>query len=400
MSSQISQILRPIAPVLASLTLIEFGVAALNPLIGYQLTLREVPTQIIGIIASCYFAGFVTGSMTAARAVDRVGHIRAITTFAIIMASGVLLLALTSSPALWAAIRFCMGYGMAGMFICVESWLSHKSTPETRGRIFSAYLTVAHAGGMVGPLALALFDPTGVTLFLVVAIFYATSIVPMALTEVGNPEVGDRVRFGIVRLFQISPLGVIVAGGSAIASTAFHQLVPVYINANGLTPGHLASLLMITKIGAVASQVPVGYLSDRLGRRPMIVACAMLASGGAFGVFIWGGHSFVLLAAAATLMVAASAPLYGLAVAHTNDHCQRSEYVAAAGGSMLAWSIGAMVGPTVAAGVMDGMGAVGLFAYSAAAYGALALYALYRSLRRAAPRRARQDPSMTTGKSP
>jgi MFS family permease len=400
MSSQIPQILRPIAPVLLSLTLIEFGVAALNPLIGYQLTLREVPTQIIGIIASCYFAGFVTGSMTAARAVDRVGHIRAITTFAIIMAGGVLLLALTSSAPLWAAIRFCMGYGMAGMFICVESWLSHKSTPETRGRIFSAYLMVAHAGGMVGPLALALFDPTGVTLFLVVAIFYATAIVPMALTEVGNPEVGDRARFGILRLFQISPLGVIVACGSAVASTAFHQLVPVYINANGLTPGHLASLLMITKIGAVASQVPVGYLSDRLGRRPMIVACAMLAAAGALGAVTWGGHSFVALAVSATLMVGASAPLYGLAVAHTNDHCQRSEYVAAAGGSMLAWSIGAMIGPSVAAGVMDGMGVVGLFAYSAAAYGALAFYALYRSLRRAAPRRTPQDSALTTSKSP
>ncbi|MSP87617.1 MAG: MFS transporter [Alphaproteobacteria bacterium] len=400
MSSQIPQILRPIAPVLLSLTLIEFGVAALNPLIGYQLTLREVPTQIIGIIASCYFAGFVTGSLTAARAVDRVGHIRAITTFAIIMAGGVLLLALTSSSVLWAAIRFCMGYGMAGMFICVESWLSHKSTLETRGRIFSAYLTVAQAGGIVGPLALALFDPSGTTLFLVVALFYASSIIPMALTEVGNPEIGDRVRFGIVRLFQISPLGVIVAGASAFASTAFNQLVPVYINDNGLTPGHLASLLMIAKIGAVSSQVPVGYLSDRLGRRPMIVACAALAATGAAGAFMWGGQSFFVLAGSVALMVGASSPLYGLAVAHTNDHCQRSEYVAAAGGSMLAWSIGATIGPTVAAGVMNGIGATGLFVYSASAYGAIALYALYRSLRRAAPQRAPHDPTMMPGKSP
>jgi MFS family permease len=400
MSSDPLQHVRPVAPVLLSVALIEFGVGALNPLVGYQLTLREVPTQIIGIIASCYFAGFVTGSLTAARMVDRVGHIRAITTFAVIMANGVLLLALTSSPALWAVIRFCMGYGMAGMFVCVESWLNHKSTQATRGRIFSAYLTVSHGCGVIGPLALALFDPTGVTLFLVVALFYATAVIPMALTPVGNPEIGDRARFGIIKLFAISPLGVIVACAGAFASTAFNQLVPVYIKETGLTPGHLATLLMVTKIGAVASQMPVGFLSDRLGRRPAIIGSALLAAAGALGALAFGSQSFYALAGCAMVMVGGGSPLYGLSVAHTNDHCQQSQYVAASGGMLLAWSIGAMLGPTVAAGVMNRIGAHGIFIFAATAYGAIALYALYRTARRAAPTRERTEPAATAEKTP
>ncbi|MBM3559668.1 MAG: MFS transporter [Alphaproteobacteria bacterium] len=377
--------IRPIMPVLLAVMLIEVGVGALNPMIGYQLKLNQVPTQIIGIIASCYFIGYVTGCLISVRVADRVGHIRAMTTFVVILAVGVLLLTLIPQPWAWAAIRLAMGFGMAGLFVCVESWLNYKANEATRGRIFSAYLTVSHCCSMLGPVLLFFVDPSGTVLFIAVALFYASAIVPLALTQIGNPEMSDRARFGIARLFRISPLGVMVAGLGAFASTSFNQLAPVYIVETGLTPGHLATLLMTNKIGAVALQMPVGFLSDKLGRRPLMIGCASLGLTGAIGAFTLGGQSFYLLLACTMVMVAGGSPIYGQAVAHTCDHCKQNETVAASGGLLLAWSIGAMAGPTVAAAVMGQIGAAGLFAHTGAVYATIILFGLYRTLRRGAP---------------
>ncbi|MBM3597724.1 MAG: MFS transporter [Alphaproteobacteria bacterium] len=385
MSSDRLRHIRPVAPVLLSIALLEFGVGVLNPLVGYQLTLRDVPTQAIGIIASCYFVGYVSGALTAARVADRVGHIRAITVFTVVMAAGVLLLALTESPVIWGVIRMTMGYGMGGLFVCVESWLNHKATTATRGRIFSVYLTIAHGCGMAGPMALVLFDPTGVTLFLVVAIFYATSIIPMAVTHVGNPEIGERVRLGLVRLFRISPLGVVVACFGAMASTSFGQMAPVFVRETGLTAAHLATLLTFNRLGAILTQLPVGYLSDKFGRRPMMVGCAAVALAGALAALAFGDMSFTVLAACSMVMIGAGAPLYGLGTAHTCDRCKPDEILAASGGQMLAWSVGAVVGPYVAAVTMDLVGAHGIFIHTGTIYVAIILYALYRSARRGAP---------------
>jgi MFS family permease len=396
MTSDRLQHIRPVAPVLLSIALLEFGIGALNPMVGYQLTLRGVPTQAIGLIASCYFVGYVTGALTVGRVADRVGHIRAITVFAVIMAAGVLLLALTESPVIWAAIRTVMGYGSCGLFVCVESWLNHKTSAATRGRIFSAYLTIAHGCGMAGTMALAFFDPTGVTLFLAVAILYSTSVIPMALTHVGNPEIGERVRLGLFRLFRISPLGVVVACIGAMASTSFNQMAPVFVRETGLTATHLATLLTAARLGSICMQLPVGFLSDRFGRRPMIIACASVALCGALGALTFGSHSFTVLAACVLVMIGAGAPLYGLGTALTCDRCKPEEILAASGGQMLAWSAGAVIGPSVAAGVMNLIGAHGVFIHTATIYVAIILYALYRSARRGAPDRTQPAPATPT----
>ncbi|MGH6929676.1 MAG: MFS transporter, partial [Dongiaceae bacterium] len=83
-------------------------------------------------------------------------------------------------------------------------------------------------------------------------------------------------------------------------------------------------------------------------------------------------------------MDAAAHPLYGLSVAQTNDYVARDEFVPAAGGLLLAYSIGASIGPTASSLAIEAFGPSGLFAFIAVVLLALAAFTLYRMRRRVA----------------
>lgn len=377
--------LRAIAPVLISVVFLEISASAYGPIIGVQLTLRDVPAAMIGTIASAYFIGFASGSLLAGRMLDRVGHIRALSVFAILALDTALLMVLFDHPWTWLVLRCIAGFAMAGIWVTIETWLSHKAAASARGRVFGVYMLVSSGFSALAPLLLTVADPAGATVFLVIAICYAAGIVPMALTRESNPEIADRARFGIVKLYAISPLGVATAFGSGLAGTAFVNLLPVYTQGVGLTPTDFALLLFISRTGNLLCQYPVGQASDRVGRRPMILAAAMLGLAGALVGLVHGAQSHLALVAAAVIFTIATSPLYALAISYANDNCAPRDIVAANGGLLSVWAIGGIAGPTVAGWTMQALGPDGLFVYLAATLAALTLFALYRMTRRPAP---------------
>jgi len=380
--------LRSIAPALISVVFLEFAISSFIPLVGVQLTLRDVPTTMIGVIGSAYFIGFILGGMFAARVLDRVGHIRALSVFAIIAIDSALLMALFSDPWIWLFLRMPSGFSMAGIWVTIETWLNHKATRPTRGRLFAIYMVVAGACSSCAPLLLRVVDPAEITLFLIIALFYAAAIVPMAITRESNPEIGDRARFGLITLYGISPLSVVACFGNGMCVTGFSSLMPVYVQKIGLTPADLAVLLFSARAGGMVGQYPIGLISDHVGRRPVILAVLLLGLAGAlFGVF-FGAQSFWLLVAASMIYATATWPLYALCISYTGDNCRPQDLVAANGGLLLTWAIGGIIGPTAAGWTVELLGHDGLFIFLAAVLGVLVLFTLFRMTQRtaAAPR--------------
>src|SRR5262249_37049920 len=66
--------LRLVAQVLVGIALLEMALGAFQPLVTLQLEHRSIDTQLIGLIGSAYFAGFVVGTLTCFAIIDRVGH--------------------------------------------------------------------------------------------------------------------------------------------------------------------------------------------------------------------------------------------------------------------------------------------------------------------------------------
>src|SRR5262249_55700790 len=180
--------LRLVAQVLVGIALLEMALGAFQPLVTLQLEHRSIDTQLIGLIGSAYFAGFVVGTLTCFAIIDRVGHIRAFSVFTVLAANATLLHVVIPPPYAWILLRAIVGYGLAGIFTVVESWLNDKATSETRSRIFALYTMVAWGAGGIGPLGLNIHDPDGTILFALITVFIGTAIIPLALTRVGHPE--------------------------------------------------------------------------------------------------------------------------------------------------------------------------------------------------------------------
>jgi MFS family permease len=381
---------RPILPVLLGVVALELALGAMGPLIGVQLVQRGVANWLIGAVTSAYFVGFLAGSLTCHQVIDRVGHIRAFCVFAVIATNAALLFVLLPPPWTWIALRAVIGYSLAGQFLVIESWLNDKAVAETRGRVFATYLVLSWGFSGVGPLLLNVADPAGSTLFVVIGMGFAAALVPLALTRTGNPEIGGRSHFGVARLFQVSPLGVTSCFGAGLVNAAFYGLAPVYVQGIGLGPGHLSLLVSTAILGGLLAQFPIGAAADRFGRRPVMLGALAAALGLATAMLVTR-PDFIVLVALFFAYGGATAPLYALGVGQTNDYIERKEFVAASGGLLFAWALGASAGPNLGAWMIEAAGPKGLFIYLISVLGLIAGIAIVRMVRRPAPPVAQQS---------
>ncbi len=372
--------------------LIMVGNGLLVTLLGVRAELEGFPKAVSGLVMSCYYVGFLAGSFLVPRAIQRVGHVRVYAALASLVAAAALVHAIFVNPAVWGVMRMVAGFSYAGLYVIGESWLNDRAANETRGKLLSVYMVIQFAGVAVGQLLLNLADPLGFQLFSLVAILLALAVPTMLIGTSRAPSFESPAKMGLAQLFRISPLGVLGCFGVGIAHSAFFAMGAVYAKSTGLSVAQVANFMTAAVVGGVAAQWPVGHLSDRVDRRIIIVVASCIAAGAATAAAMLPPGMPLMLLALVCVLGAATLPLYSLVVAHTNDFLKPPEMVAASGSLMLVFGIGAIAGPAVVGVAMSTIGPVGFFLYLAAAHGLIALIALFRMTRRAAPRADERTP--------
>jgi MFS family permease len=183
--------LRSVFSLLLGAGLMALGVGLLGLLLPIRMDLEGVAPQIAGYVMSAYYAGFVAGSFMAQRIIGRVGHIRAFAAFAAILTGAVMVHALVFNVPIWGLMRAAVGFCMAGLYAVIESWLNVRSPNELRGRVLSLYTLTIYISSGVGQLAINLDDTAGLELFCLGALLTSLSLVPVVMTRVAGPELGN-----------------------------------------------------------------------------------------------------------------------------------------------------------------------------------------------------------------
>jgi MFS family permease len=369
--------LAAVIPVLLGVLCAQLALGVMNPLVPLLLVAHGTATPEIGLIASAYSMGFMAGAVTADRLVIRIGHIRAFAAFAAMAANATLLMSVIGDPIVWAVLRALIGYSVAGVFLVAESWLNGQADNASRGRIFGAYLVASWGGGAVGALALNVAPPSPV-LFVAAGIALTTALLPLALTRQANPAIGRQARMGLLMLYRISPVGLACCLTAGLVNGAFYALSPVYLSDFAIPAAGVAVFIAAANVAGLAVQWPLGLLSDRVGRRPMAMALLALALLTALAFALLGRLGMPALLALGCVFAAVTAPLYGLGAGQTNDRLERGDAVAASGGLLFAWAVGATIGPALAGGVMGLLGPQGLFVYLAAVLAGISGFTLLR----------------------
>ncbi|MDE1937915.1 MAG: MFS transporter [Alphaproteobacteria bacterium] len=374
-----------IAAILSSTLIFLVGNGLLGTLIPVRAHLEGFSTLAIGVIGSAYFAGFVIGCFTGPRWLNRVGHIRTFMVCAGIAAAATLMQSILISVTAWVAMRALFGFAAANMYMVLESWLNDRAGNETRGRIFAAYLSVNFGGLLVGQLLFATSRPGSFTLFSLTTIFYALCMIPVGLTRLPQPVPAPVPVLRPLRLFRISPVGVAGCIAVGLANNAIWTMAPVYAQSRGLSNGMIALFMAAFTIGGTLLQVPVGRLSDRMDRRYVIAGICALAAVVGIVIAVFGGHGHGLILWLMALYGTLMLQLYGLSVAHANDRIPRQQFVEASATLLLINSLASIVGPTLAAGLMDAFGVVALFFFTAAVHITMTVFTVVRLRQKEGP---------------
>ncbi|MGE0667004.1 MAG: MFS transporter [Sphingomonadales bacterium] len=356
--------LLPVRSLLVAMFIIMAGSGFMATLVALQLEATGTSPMLIGPVATLYFVGLTVGSLRVPRIVDRIGHIRAFAAFVSLYSASSLAYAIHQDPIFWGALRLVDGFCMAGVFVCIESWLNDQSEPETRGGVLAAYMIFLYSGQAAGQFLLTLSQEKPSMPFLAASILLSLAVLPVAMTRRAGPPIEARPSLDVRRLYRASPLGIVGAAVTGVMLGAFYALGAVHVRRLGLDMAGAATFMSAVIIGGVLLQWPIGRLSDMFDRRRVIVGTLVAV------VAVSLTMAFVPASGAAMLLLGGlfgglTFALYPLCVAHTNDRLAAQERVAASGGLVLAYSLGAAAGPIPGAAMMELMGPAGLYGFIA-----------------------------------
>ena len=339
----------------------------------------------LGLIGTGFAIGYVAGCMLSPPLVAKVGHVRAFSVMCAFASLSVLGSLLLVYPATWIVLRALTGFAFAGAAMIVESWLGERATPETRGRIFGLYTMVNLAASTGGQLTISLGDTSGALFFVMAAMFYTLALVPTAASGGPQPKPLVRVRLDVRALWRNSPIAVVGALVIGVSNAAFGTLSAVYAVRIGLETGSIALFASVGILIGALVQMPVGYLSDRMDRRLVLIGVAAVALLAELMFLVIAPVSPLWNVALAGMFGGAIYAMYPLVVTHAQDHSTPESLIQVSGGLLLLYGCGAIVGPLLAGAVMETVGPRGMFVTSFVVHVALIAYAAWRISRRADP---------------
>ncbi|MBO6278659.1 MAG: MFS transporter, partial [Pseudomonas sp.] len=340
-----------LAPLLG-LFIISIGNGMLASLTTLRLDTMGQSATMVGIVSSAYFIGLTLGSIFNDRLIVRIGHIRAYSCFAALIATSILFQGMSSEPWTWFVLRLVNGWASVGVFLVVESWLLMAADPKIRGRLLALYMIALYGAGLLGQVNLGAIALTGDTVpFMIAAILASLSLLPIVMLPRATPIVERAEPLMPLQLLRATPTGVIGCFGSGIAIAAVYALLPLYLQRIGLDVTEVGHMMAWVILGAMLLQYPVGRWSDHQDRHLVLIvlgaACAVLSL-----IILMLPAGSPLLEVAFFLLGGGIFAIYPVAVSHAADRASSGAIVSMIQGLLLINSLGCAISPLVISPLM------------------------------------------------
>ena len=347
-------------------------------LLGLRGQIEAFTTLEISVVMSAYFVGFLFASRVAPWMIHRVGHVRVFSALGSLISAILILYPVLPDPWVWALARVAIGFCFCGVYITAESWLNDAVSNENRGKALSLYMIVMMGGIVTSQWIISRADVAGFAVFIIPSILVSLSFAPVLLSATQRtPEFRATKPLRLRRLVEASPLACV---GMFLLGTVFAAqfgMSAVYGTRAGLTEGQITLMVSLTYLAALVAQFPIGWLSDRMDRRVLILALSAVGGGVALLAMLLPGPLWLILLAAAAVG-GTSNPLYALLIAYANDYLERGDMAAASGGLLFINGLGAIAGPIVTGFLLDATGPGAFWGLIAGTMLALAGYAWWR----------------------
>lgn len=350
-------------------------------LLGLRGEAEGFSTFELSIVMSAYFMGFLFSSRFTPELIRRVGHVRVFAALGSMISAVLISYPVLLEPWAWTVGRVIIGFCFCGVYITAESWLNDASSNENRGKSLSLYMIVQMAGIVFAQWIVSQGDVSGYTLFIIPSILVSLAFAPVLLSAKPMPAFATTKPMKLRDLVNASPLacvGMFMLGG--VFSAQF-GMSAVYGSRVGLTVGEISFFVSAIYVAALVLQYPIGWLSDRMDRRSLIIWISFIGAAGSLIAFIIPG-SYVLIVVSGAIVGGMSNPLYALLIAYANDYLEKEDMASASGGLLFINGVGAIAGPLIVGGVMDLIGDNGFWLYTGILMALIGFYGLYRATQR------------------
>lgn len=362
--------LADVARIVGTIATYQLGTGILGAVVPFRLGATDAAAALTGFVSSAYSVGFLAGCLAGPTLVAALGPRRLMAASAVAAALVAMALWIVPVGLSWAGLRAFAGFASGAYLTLTEAWLADRAPARHRGAAFSAYLTMSRTVFAAGQLSLAFADSSAFALFALAAIGYLAG--PLVATRVSRPPppIGVSRLSGLAEVPRRAPVAALAAALHGFATVSSVGLLPLWGLDRGLSVPAIAAMLMAVQLFGLAFQIPLGILSDRVGRRRiMALVCAVVSALSAVAaaapawpaplavavVGAWGGIAFVLYSVSAALM---------------NDVARPDQRVAWSGSLLVVWGAGASAGPFLTALAMDAFGSGALFAVLGLAHAA------------------------------
>lgn len=265
-----------------------FSQGMLLPLISVIFERDGVPSALNGLNATGLYIGTLLVSPFMEAPLRRFGFKPIIVIGGLFVFISLLLFPLWKSIVFWYVLRLIIGIGDHALHFSSQTWITSFSAKHRLGRNIAIYGLSFGLGFAIGPLFVPLihvfeglpFIVSGLLcMFAWSLIFFLKNDFPDVIS--GNTEKGDTLRrfkmtLGVAWLAFLGPFGY------GFLESALNAIYPVYALRNGFAETSVSYLLAAFATGGIISQLPLGMLSDRIGRR----AVFLMTLGGGSAAFL------------------------------------------------------------------------------------------------------------------
>ena len=205
---------------------------------------------------------------------------------------------------------------------------------------------------------------------------FVLAAIPVALAGDGAPVMEGGGERSLLAFLTGAPAATLAAFTFGVIETGGMSLLPVYAVRLDYGEAKAALCVSLFALGSVLFELPMGYLSDKIDRRVMLLWVGLAGVLGA-AIAPWAAASFAGLATVLLVWGGIVGALYPLGLAHLGARYTGAELATANAAFVMLYSTGMLVGPPVLGAAMDFWNPHGLFAAMAVLFaGYVAVVAL------------------------
>jgi len=334
-----------IAAAITCVAVVGIGLSLSVPLLAFAMQARGASGTVIGVNTAMAGLAAILVAPLVPRVAMHLG-IRLLLLIALALGAATFIGFWLAQPLwLWFPLRFLFGLSLAVLFVLSEFWINAVAPDHARGLVMGIYSTVLALGFAAGPTVLATF-PDGPSPYFAGAALFVAAALPLAFAGDLLPTISELPKSHPLIFMRTAPSAVIAAFVFGAVETGGMSFLPLY----GLSVGYgdvvAALLVSILALGNMLVQIPLGFISDRMDRRRLLLVLAFIGALGA-AVLPLIAHHVLLLFPVVAIWGGLVGGLYTVGLAHLGSKFRGPELAAANATYILMYSLGILLGPPI-----------------------------------------------------